>query len=588
MELIDFKKLNKTFKRLKKDTKVFSLLIVRDPLDFIDYEVNLKNNLNHLVYLVNSNKYQPQKPTVLEQPKNKGINRPTVVFAIDDMLVYRYCIEEIEDELLKKVKHKNKNIRGGIKIKAIKTLSGDTYYEKWFNDWLDHNNSIAKSLKKNNYAITTDIASYFDNINLISLKDLIMSEVTPEKRYIVNLLFYFLENSKVSNKYQPNNFVGLPQEDIDCSRLLAYFYLYPHDIEMQNLCKNQKNFEYYRYVDDMTFIVPKETDGRIALREITNSLRKLGLMASVEKTSICKSKTLIKELFIKENDKLTKFEDKIKKELKKRNKVSKRLISQLIRYYKNLSIKRSSDKNWIKLLKRFYTLFSYCSEVILIKELKNHLIYFPSLFVGNKLAKYLIMIRYKKRQFNNAIKVIIDYLYSKENLYPALETNLIETILYFDIEDFYPTNKEKIKKLANDIFFMKNYKPLSEYVRSLATLLIFKFCKEDIDKLVNHYLNNNINDTLLKKYLVIVSMTSSNQNNRNKVFNKAKREGDKNLTNFINFIEIINNDKTLLKKYNKDKNEIYIINDTKNNIIIKEKYNSVRNLLLKELIKIYS
>jgi len=589
MEIIKLEDLKKTFKRLKNNTKNFSLLIVRDPLDYVDYIENLDNNLRNLIYSVNNYIYQPQKPIILESPKSKGINRATIVYYINDMLIYRYCIEQIEEELLKRVK--NKNIRGGIKIKAIQNSSDETYYEKWFNDWLEYNNSIKESLKRNNYAVSTDIASYFDNINLVTLKNLVTSEVTPEKRDIVNLLFYFLEISKLRNKYEPNTSVGLPQEDIDCSRLLAYFYLYPHDIEMQNLCKHQNNFEYYRYVDDMTFIVPKEIDGRIALKEITNSLRKLGLMSSIEKTLICGSQTLKKELFIKENDKLSKFEEKIKQELKKNNEVSNKIISQLVWYYKKLSVERYKDKNWIKVLKRFYTLFSYCKENIPLKELKNHLIYFPSLFMGNKFVKYLIRIKNKKRTFNNAIKIIIEYLYSKENLYPALEANLIETILYFDSQDFYPSTLKKIKKLSEDIFFKKNnYKPLSEYARSLATLLIFKFFKDNVNKLAVFYIKNNVNDTLLKKYLVIVSMTSTDQILRNEVFNKAKSEGDVSLSNFIDFILLIKNRKRYLtnKFINKNYDEIYIINDTKNKLTIKEKYYSVRHLLLKELINIYS
>ena len=60
------------------------------------------------------NLYHPQKPFLLPSAKSKGINRPTVVFDIKDALVYRFCIEQIEDEIINKTRQKH--IRGGIKI----------------------------------------------------------------------------------------------------------------------------------------------------------------------------------------------------------------------------------------------------------------------------------------------------------------------------------------------------------------------------------------------------------------------------------------------------------------------------------------
>ncbi len=162
--------LKKTFKRLKKDTKAFSTLIVRDPLDFLDFEVNLDTNLNSIIYEVNTNNYHPQKPYLHLSAKSKGINRPTVVFDVKDALVYRFCIEQIEDELFKKTRQKH--VRGGIKITPNKKSSGDDFYEKWFSDWMEHQNDIKESLQHKEYLVSTDIASYFENINILVLKDL--------------------------------------------------------------------------------------------------------------------------------------------------------------------------------------------------------------------------------------------------------------------------------------------------------------------------------------------------------------------------------------------------------------------------------
>ncbi|MDO8591008.1 MAG: hypothetical protein Q7R65_03470 [bacterium] len=80
VENLDRNNLAKAFKRLKKSTKNFSSLIVRDPLDYLDFEVNLNSNLDSLVFEINSSNYHPQRPYLHLSPKGKGINRPTVVF----------------------------------------------------------------------------------------------------------------------------------------------------------------------------------------------------------------------------------------------------------------------------------------------------------------------------------------------------------------------------------------------------------------------------------------------------------------------------------------------------------------------------
>ena len=99
---------------MKKDTKGFKTLIVRDPLDYIDFIVNLDANLDSIIYEIKKISTIHKSHFSLPSAKSKGINRPTVVFDIKDALVYRFCIEQIEDEIINKTRQKH--IRGGIKI----------------------------------------------------------------------------------------------------------------------------------------------------------------------------------------------------------------------------------------------------------------------------------------------------------------------------------------------------------------------------------------------------------------------------------------------------------------------------------------
>jgi len=585
MNTINEESLKKTFKRLKKFTKGFSSLIVRDPLDYIDFELELTSNLNDIYYEIKDNKYKPKYPYVHLSAKNQGINRPTVILDIKDALIYRFCIEQIEDELIKKTRQEN--IRGGIKITGNANPNNDgDYYEKWFKDWKEYQDNLRESLKRKTYLVTTDIASYFENINILALKDAIRSDIQG-KKMIINLLFYLLENIHIRYEYEVNNYTGLPQEDINCSRLLAYYFLHPHDDDIAEFCEKH-DAEYYRFVDDMSIIVNDEVTGRKALKRITESLRRLNLVSSIEKTLITESYRANEELFFKENDQLTLLEEKIIEKLKKDNNIDNEIL-ELQNYYKDLKEKRKElYKNWIKILKRFYSISIYAKSDFLMLEFSNHIIKYPVLFSDIKIGKYLLRVK-NCPNFNNTITKLIKYLYSDENLYPATESNLIEAILSIPTEYFDETIKCKLKKLWNDILFKKNnYLPLSDYARALSCLLAYKFDSSSINVIAEHYINSNENDFLVRKYLFFISLTSTNLNLRQKVLDKAKKDRDHSIQRLVNLIENIDTYKNdqLVKKYLKN-NEFYIYYKPDDDFEIKEEYSNIRSLILKELIDIY-
>lgn len=575
--------LNVAFRRLKKDTKGFTTLIVRDPLDYLDFVVNLDSNLDSIILEIKDNLYHPQRPFLLPSAKSKGINRPTVVFDIKDALVYRFCIEQIENEIIKKTRQRN--IRGGIKITPNRRQSGDDFYEKWFEDWMQHQKDLRESLQRKNYLVSTDIASYFENINILVLKDLLRSDVVGKKG-ILNLLFYFLENTRFRFYYEVNTFNGLPQEDIDCSRLLAYYFLKSNDDAMAEFCRHN-DAEFYRYVDDMAIAVDTEVIGKKALKTMTESLRSLNLVSSIEKTSIIDSRTAEDQLFFLENDYLNAIHKRLETKLGKSNDI-KNEISDLKNYYRDL-VKAGKDeyKNWIKVLRRFYTLFTLAKSDFFLKKLKNHVINFPGLFKVDRIGKYLAVNR-NNEGFNEAIESLIDYLYSEENLYPELETTILEILLLFSPSDFDDDVKNNLRSLCNDIFFKKSgYTPSSDYARSLSCLMFFRFDRPHLTRIAKHYIDGTEKNELLKKHIIFVSLTVGNDMLRKKVMNKAKTEQSISVNRLTNFVENIDGylSKAAIKDYGK-KNQMFIY-QSKKKFRITEKIAPVRSEILNELINIY-
>lgn len=585
MENLNKKYIEKSFRRLKESTKGFSSLIVRDPLDYIDFELELTSNLNDIIYEIKSGAYNPNYPYVHLSAKSKGINRPTLVLDIKDALIYRFCIEQIEDELLNKTKQKN--IHGGIKITGNTNPAADgDYYEKWFKDWKEHQDNLRESLSRKKYLVTTDIASYFENINILVLKDAIRSDIEG-KNVIINLLFYLLENVHPRYEYEVNTYNGLPQESIDCSRILAYYFLHSHDKNMAKFSKEQ-NAEYYRFVDDMSITVDDEVTGRKALKTITESLRKLNLVSSIEKTSIIESETAKKELFFEENDKLTELENEIIEQLKNDKNAESEMLKNIKTSYEYLQNEKAKYKNWVKILKRFYTIGAYAKADFMMEKFSNHIIEYPVLFSDMKIGKYLLRNK-NSTLFNQAIIDLINYLNSGENLYPALETNLIETILLIPSGYFNNAVKQKLQELSNNILFKKNnYSPLSDYARALSGLLFYTIDKSNIDIIAKHYTKYDEKNSLLRKYLFFISVTSKNQNLRQEALNKAKKDHSSSMQRLVNLIENINTykNKGLVKRYLKH-NEIFIYYDPDDKFEIKEKYCNVRSLVLSELIDIY-
>ena len=192
-------------------------------------------------------------------------------------------------------------------------------------------------------------------------------------------------------------------------------------------------------------------------------------------------------------------------------------------------------------------------------------------------------------KFNDVIKSLIDYLYSQENLYPLIESNILELLLVVGQNLYSQDIVEKIKKLSSDIFFLTgNYKNLSDYARALSCLLIYKFDSGNLAKITNHYLETNEKDSVLRKYLIFVSLTINNQPIRQKVIEKAKKEQNLSINRLVDFVENISNYKDLkvVKDYLK-KDKITILFDKERNLKIEQQIEPIRLEILKKIIEIY-
>jgi hypothetical protein len=496
---------------------------------------------------------------------------------VRDALVYRFCIEQVEEELVTATRA-NPNIRGGSKISPNADPSEDGYYEKSFKDWMEHNEAIREGLESRPVAASTDIASYFEGIDLTLLSDLVRSTVSG-KPGVVTLLDFFLRQTKVQYDYGLNVNTGLPQEDIDCSRMLAYFYLHPHDDRLIKFTLEHDG-ELFRFADDITILVDTETKARHALKAVTESLRDLGLVASIEKTEIMPSAVVADQLMYAENAELEPLELRARQAAKSDN-VPPEVAVELEALYRRWRDGPESDKrNWRKVLKRFYTIATLLRAPFLIDDLEAHLIEYPS-ELQEKISKYLVRIQ-RTAKIGDVVERLLRYLRSEENLYASLETSIIESFLYLD-SDAIPAEARASLGGYGRALALEDGPALSDYARAIGALLCFKFDRAAVDDIAARYLKEPVGSGIVRKYMVFAALTTDDETLRGRVLARARSEQDPSLNRLIGLIENLPNARktSAVKSYIK-RTKIYFLG-----IEVTADYSPVRQEILGRLIEIY-
>lgn len=149
--------------------------------------------------------------------------------------------------------------------------------------WQDFLGCVNAKLAPNKVLLSTDLANYFENINLRTLRDemlALVSEMAGEAhdkattRGQVGQLFTYL------SRWAFTEDKGLPQNR-DASSFLANLYMRSVDQAMI-----EQGYEYFRYMDDIKIVCDDEAAARGALKRLILALRPVGQFVNSGKTSI--------------------------------------------------------------------------------------------------------------------------------------------------------------------------------------------------------------------------------------------------------------------------------------------------------------
>jgi len=282
--------------------------------------LGLKPILEDLTRSIANNNYLPSVPHgYLGMSKGAGVTRFVPVLTREDMLTYYALTLSLQDFLVENLKgvygaylvvpkKANKNIANFDMQKdlPIETLDLPIIFEwgsgfnfslkksAWIKDWkkyVDFLNEAMNEVPRHYKLITTDIANFYDTINIDKLSEKLsrrLAKMDADERYfdVKDLLITFLRFwDRRLGGYQPSS-KGIPQElTSDASRLLANFYLINFDLEFQKYCE-ENDLRYARWADDIVVFGASESKLELAIHKASKILLKEGLNLNSSKTKL--------------------------------------------------------------------------------------------------------------------------------------------------------------------------------------------------------------------------------------------------------------------------------------------------------------
>lgn len=446
----------------------------QDPVRYSDFGFLLDEYLNALSESIRQHSYHPKQLLKIDVPKSSLSVRPGSIVAIDDAIVLFAIAQLIAPPLDKKlptgvyswrVKHggAHRDLFHDHEILKLPFLKSRTIarrieiVEPWYAAWPDFLEQMQYAYEEEGYRylVTTDIVSYFENINLSLLRDLLLQEL-PKQPRIVNFLLTILEYWAWPSVYGVSIPRGIPQGN-GVSSFLGNFYLLPLDRAFE---RSKLDVKYFRYVDDVKVLAKDQKAAREALFLLNNELRGLHLNIQSAKTEIHVDDDIRAELF---DERLQKVNDVVE-HVRKRSTLSttsrRKAVSTLKLHLRPLARKgvvlRGSD---LRVFRRAITAFTLLQDNGLISKVLAQLESNPDSRLMRSATNYL-----KTQHRTPRIgKWLLKMLKSEEGLFAFQESNFLLLLRYMKTipDGSWPLAKKRLRA-----------KTPHWYVRQQAALLL--------------------------------------------------------------------------------------------------------------------
>jgi len=152
----------------------------------------------------------------------------------------------------------------------------------------------------------TDIANYYDFISYEHLRNIVAS-LSVVKEHALDLLIYTLSSMLWQPDYMPRVPIGLPQMNLDASRLLTHCFLFEIDTFLESI----PDADFARFMDDIDIGVDTVSAAREVIKNLDLALQTRQLRLNSGKTRILTEIEARKHFRIRENVWLSTLADRI-------------------------------------------------------------------------------------------------------------------------------------------------------------------------------------------------------------------------------------------------------------------------------------
>jgi hypothetical protein len=445
---------------------------IPDPLRFSYFTVQKENLLKEMSEKLEKRNWSVSPLLTIDVPKGNFTIRPMGRPEIQDWVIYQALVDYLIPKIISKLSKRSFSILN-YKSQRRRILSWQKFDAK----------SRLLYERGYRYVVSTDISSYFENIDLDELRNKIINHVDSRDTETKKVVDFLYEKFLVPwSSGRIKNF-GLPQGPT-ASTFLGDVYLDNIDREME------EEAGYFRYMDDIRIFCKNEISARLALIKLIKALRKYKLNINAKKTRILRNTEVEKSLFDPRKPILdsiqTAFDSKDEKQIKA---VTPILIDILRGGFseKNIFDKRHINFSIFRLsvLKASGLEFDEKSVISLLT--KNFL---DRPQHADDFCSFLAI-------FNRSKKIkdfFLKFLTSKENIYEWQEMHVLRALL-----ELQPKINSSLLRKFRDRFKDRNR---HWAVRSLYGLLVGKYGKNtDRELLVDEFEHTDIEE--LKKNIIL-------------------------------------------------------------------------------------
>ena len=480
------------------------------PLYDLPYLWKIEEKLSDLSTRLKNGTYQPQKCTILEVVKSSFTTRPISHINIEDWIVAQAILNKVAPVLDEKIPSNSFAYR--LNPNRDKS-SKHKFFKAWYRDWPKFMKKIRDSVGGAlPCLLVTDIAGYFENIDLDRLKQMIIGEGVSQQ--VADLLGMQLESWTWRHLYVIHRQRGLLQGNA-ASYFYANFYLYDTDEYYKD-----SGIVYHRFNDDMNIHAKSRSEAKRILVRHNQFLRNKGLTLNTAKTYILEGDEI-------ENRFLFSLMDEIEVLLKdiKKNGDSSQLKRKRRDIYKKILNKDGLNSY---LFRRLLTAYIQTRDSTLFRNSMEYVELYPDL--TDKLCHYYRSLKNGNKVAESLLEFLAD---DSKNLFPSQEQRITECLLDIDIVS------QNIWKRITELSIAKVHdKECNYYSKALYSLLLYKYGgREELQKVTGIYLHGGETEPVLKKYLALGATRLAGDQALKDVIERLKREANPELTELGVFLD---------------------------------------------------